>query len=117
MKFTQLSHQFVEYIPETLQPGIMYVSVQHSTVVHSCCCGCGREVVTPLAPSAWSLRFDGATVSIYPSIGSWNLPCQSHYVIRRNKILWATKWPARRTEAAKFGEGSTRRRTTRRRCG
>ena len=95
MRITQLKHEFVEYIPEVLKPGILYVSVQHSTLAHSCCCGCGREVVTPLSPAAWSLIFDGASVSLHPSVGNWNLPCQSHYIIRRNQVLWAKKWSQR----------------------
>jgi hypothetical protein len=28
-------------------------------------------------------------VTLHPSVGNWNHPCQSHYVIRDNQILWA----------------------------
>jgi hypothetical protein len=28
-------------------------------------------------------------VSMAPSIGNWNHPCRSHYVIRDNQVLWA----------------------------
>ena len=34
------------------------------------------------------LTFDG-TVTIWPSIGNWALPCQSHYIIDHGKIKWA----------------------------
>jgi hypothetical protein len=89
---TTLSHKFVECIPDTLEEGVLYVSITHSTAVHRCCCGCGCEVVTPITPIDWKLIFDGETVSLYPSIGSWNLPCRSHYWITHNRIEWAEDW-------------------------
>jgi len=64
-------------------------------------CGCGSEVVTPLSPAAWSLLFDGVSVSLHPSVGNWNLPCQSHYIIRRNQVLWAKKWSQRQIAAGR----------------
>lgn len=92
MKRSTIMHRFVEYIPEQLEEGVLYVSVQYSTAVHLCCCGCAREVVTPISPTDWSLTFDGRSVSLRPSIGSWGLPCQSHYWIRKNRVDWAKKW-------------------------
>lgn len=89
-----LTHEFVEHIPEVLQPGRIYVSVTYATAVHKCCCGCGHEVVTPLSPTDWTLIFDGRTVSLDPSIGNWSFPCQSHYWIRRNTVKWAPRWSA-----------------------
>lgn len=79
---------FVASLPAELEPGVLYVSAQFSTAAHSCACGCGREVITPLSPVQWVLTFDG-TVSVSPSIGNWALPCQSHYVIDRGTIRWA----------------------------
>jgi hypothetical protein len=87
-----LRHQFVEYIPDDLEDGTLYVSVPFATAIHKCCCGCGRQVVTPLSPTDWKLIFDGVSVSLDPSIGNWNFPCQSHYWIRRNAVSWAPRW-------------------------
>ena len=87
-----LAYEFVEFIPDELKERTLYISPTYSTAVHKCCCGCGREVVTPLSPTGWQLTFDGKTVSLYPSIGSWSLPCQSHYFIMKNKVIWARKW-------------------------
>lgn len=28
-------------------------------------------------------------VTLHPSIGNWGFPCRSHYLIRRNKVVWA----------------------------
>jgi hypothetical protein len=87
-----LTYEFVEFIPEKVKEGTLYISCTHCTAIHKCCCGCSREVVTPLSPTGWQLTFDGKTVSLYPSIGSWSLPCQSHYFITKNKVIWAPKW-------------------------
>lgn len=37
------------------------------------------------------MTFDG-TVSMWPSIGNWALPCRSHYIIDRGTIRWARKF-------------------------
>ncbi|MBV8272593.1 MAG: hypothetical protein JO067_10000 [Cupriavidus sp.] len=92
LKYKELEPRFVTTIPRPLEGGVLYVSMEYGTVVHSCCCGCGQEVVTPLTPTDWSLTFNGETVSLWPSVGSWNLPCQSHYVIKGNKVLQAGAW-------------------------
>ena len=89
---TRLSHKFVDFIPDVLEEGVLYVSLTYGTVSHRCCCGCGREVVTPLTPTDWKLIFDGETVSLYPSIGNWNFPCRSHYWIRKSRVEWAEDW-------------------------
>jgi hypothetical protein len=88
----KLTHKFVEFIPDTLDDGILYVSIAFGTVAHRCCCGCKREVVTPLTPTDWKLTFDGETVSLRPSIGNWNFPCRSHYWITKNRIEWAPSY-------------------------
>ena len=97
---TKLSHKFVEFIPDALETGVLYVSVAHGTAVHRCCCGCGSEVVTPLTPTDWKVIFDGETVSLHPSIGNWNFPCRSHYLIKHNRVEWAEDWSDRRVAAA-----------------
>jgi hypothetical protein len=87
-----LKHRFVQYLPETLEPGILYISLEYVTASHLCCCGCGEEVVTPLSPVGWRMTFDGETVSLRPSIGNWNLRCRSHYIIERGRIVVAAPW-------------------------
>ena len=98
-----LAHEFVDFIPDDLKDSTLYISFNYSTAVHKCCCGCGREVVTPLSPTGWQLIFDG-TISLYPSIGSWGLPCQSHYFITHNRVDWARKWSNKQVAAARARE-------------
>lgn len=87
-----LQHRFVQYLPETLEPGILYISLEYVTASHLCCCGCGEEVVTPLSPVGWRMTFDGETISLWPSIGNWNLRCRSHYIIDRGRVVVVASW-------------------------
>jgi hypothetical protein len=93
-----IKHQFVEYIPEILEPETLYISVEYATCSHLCLCGCGERVVTPLAPTEWQLTYDGDTVSLRPSIGNWSFDCQSHYWITRNRVRWAERWTRQKIE-------------------
>ena len=72
-RIKSLRLEFVSYVPEALDDGVLYVSTPFTTVVHRCCCGCGNEVVTPLDTTDWEMTFDGKSLS--PSIGNWGLAC------------------------------------------
>lgn len=98
---SRLRHEFVEYIPEGPENGVLYVSMPYATAVHNCCCGCGREVVTPFSPTDWKLLFDGESVSLTPSIGNWSFDCQSHYWIERDVVRWAGRWSREEVEAGR----------------
>ncbi|MEQ8353980.1 MAG: DUF6527 family protein [Kiloniellaceae bacterium] len=102
MKPLILSHEFVEAIPDKLEDHTIYISVGYATVVHKCCCGCGREVVTPLSPTDWKVIFDGASISLSPSIGNWSFDCQSHYWIVGNQVRWAEAWSSQQIEAGRL---------------
>ena len=103
-----LEYEFVEYIPEVLKERKLYISMIYATAVHECCCGCGREVVTPLSPTAWRLTFDGKSVSLYPSIGNWSLPCQSHYCITNSRVVWAPRWTKQQIASARAHEAKAK---------
>lgn len=105
---THISHQFVEFIPERLDEGVLYISKRYGTAVHKCCCGCGEEVVTPLNPADWSLRMDGNVITLSPSIGNWSYACQSHYWIRRSKVVWAGQMSQQRIEKGRALERATK---------
>lgn len=82
-------HEFVETVPAEREKGTIYVSIPFATAVHNCLCGCGAKVVTPIKPHKWVLTFDGETIGLDPSVGNWSFPCQSHYIIRRGKVIVA----------------------------
>jgi len=99
MQNTVIKHLFVTNLPDRLDPGVLYISIEYATAAHLCCCGCGVEVVTPLTPTDWNMTFDGETISLWPSVGNWNDACRSHYIIKRNQVIAALPWSDRRIEA------------------
>jgi hypothetical protein len=99
MRYPKLEHRLVDHIPEAVDPGVLYVCMNYATAAHQCCCGCGNEVITPITPTDWSLIFDGESFSLSPSIGSWTLPCRSHYFIDRGRVIEAPPWSERQVAA------------------
>ncbi|CAG9000908.1 MAG: hypothetical protein CENE_02915 [Candidatus Celerinatantimonas neptuna] len=89
MRVKQITPVFVEFIPDQIENGKIYISDEYEIAIHKCCCGCGEEVVTPLSPVDWQYKITSNGVSLFPSIGNWKYRCQSHYFIRDNGILWA----------------------------
>lgn len=87
-----IQHKFVEFIPNVIEDGVLYISIEYCTAIHKCVCGCGNEVVTPLSPIDWEITFDGKKVSLNPSIGNWSFECKSHYFIKKNQIRFAKTW-------------------------
>ena len=108
MQFKRLEHRFCKHIPESLEPGVLYVSIEYATAVHSCCCGCGEEVVTPFTPTDWTMMFDGQAISLRPSIGNWTLPCRSHYVVRDGRVIKAWPWTDKQIAAERRRDGAAK---------
>lgn len=96
-----LTHKFVEFIPRELEANTIYVSIPYATAIHSCCCGCGNRVVTPISPADWKLIFDGRSISLEPSIGNWSFPCRSHYWVRNNHVVWSDQWSDEEVDAVR----------------
>ncbi|WP_078669225.1 DUF6527 family protein [Chitinophaga eiseniae] len=103
-----LQHKFVEFIPDNIDDGVIYISINYCTAIHKCVCGCGNEVVTPISPTDWRLTFDRKTVSLHPSIGNWSFSCQSHYWIKNNKIQFATKWDSNEISINRQADSATK---------
>lgn len=96
-----IHHKFVEFIPDHLEEGIIYITIEYRTAVHKCVCGCGNKVVTPISPTDWRLTYDGQTITLYPSIGNWNFDCKSHYFITKNNIEFVRKWSNKEIESGR----------------
>ena len=107
-QFKRLEHRFCTHIPESLEPGVLYVSMEYATAAHSCCCGCGEEVVTPFTPTDWKMMFDGQAISLWPSVGNWTLPCRSHYVVRDGRVIKARPWTDKRIAAERRRDGAAK---------
>lgn len=81
--------QHVEMMPKELESGILYVSERFGTAAHLCACGCGTKIRTPLAPTEWRLRETPYGPTLRPSIGNWQIPCRTHYLITNGRVEWA----------------------------
>lgn len=110
-RLKQLNHCFVKSVPDRLEEGIIYVSMEYASAVHLCCCGCRSEIVTPLSPRDWELTYNGESVSLDPSIGNWSFPCRSHYWIKSNRVRWAGDISKRKIREAREYERIIRSRT------
>lgn len=108
MRTERFTLQRVHYMPKALEPGILYVSEQFGTAAHLCACGCGAKIRTPLGPTEWKVAESAAGPSLWPSIGNWQQPCQSHYIIAHGGVRWAEKWTPEQIAAGRRGEEARR---------
>lgn len=100
----------VEDMPEMLSQGVLYVSDEYEIACHLCACGCGSKVFTPLGPAEWAVTVRSGKPSLWPSIGSWALPCRSHYWITNGQIHWSTSWSDEQVESGRRFESAQRER-------
>lgn len=90
-KLSELEPVFVEFIDFELEQGKLYISERFGTAIHLCACGwCNEKTVTPFhnPQTGWSMTNIDAKVTLHPSIGNFKMPCNSHYWVRDNKIIW-----------------------------
>ena len=87
-----LQHKFVEFIPDVLEEGVIYISMVYKTAAHNCVCGCHGRVVTPISPTDWQLVYNGVSISLNPSIGNWNFACKSHYWLIKGQVKFCRDW-------------------------
>ncbi len=92
MRISTIRPAYIDSFPKILEDGVLYISWKFKTAAHRCACGCGTKIVTPLRPTEYKLYENRGKVTILPSIGNWNHPCRSHYVIRDSQIRWAGQW-------------------------
>lgn len=78
--------QIVNFMPEIIESDILYYSPEYEIACHLCACGCGNKVFTPTGNKGWKIDID--TITLSPSIRSFQLECKSHYFIRNGQIIW-----------------------------
>ena len=103
-KMTKIKLLQVHYIPKMLEPGVLYVSEEFGAALHLCACGCGSKVSTPIGPTDWTIKHTPSGPTLVPSVGSWQLPCKSHYWIREGRIDWYGAWTPEQIEAGRQAE-------------
>jgi hypothetical protein len=94
----------VHFMPKVLKPGVLYLSDEFGTAAHLCACGCGAKVRTPIGPTEWSIKEQTSGPTLWPSIGNWQRPCRSHYVIERGEVVWAPAWSDAQVRAGRANE-------------
>lgn len=99
----------VHYMPKELKPGLLYVSEEFNVAGHLCACGCGNKVITPLGRVGWSFTDTKKGPTLWPSIGSWQLACKSHYWITGGDVRWAEQWSLAEIESGRRAEEERRR--------
>lgn len=88
MKITHLKTQHVEFMPEIVEEGVIYVSLKYGTAIHLCACGCKGQVVTPFRGLlAWDMTEDHDGVTLKQSIGNQSWPCRSHYHVTNGAVI------------------------------
>lgn len=92
---------FVESIPDTLEPGVLYISERFRVTQHLCACGCGSVVNASLSPARWSLQVADGAVTMTPSFGNFSFDCKSHYWIRNNRIIPAATYTEEEIQEAR----------------
>lgn len=77
---------FVEFIPpkEEMLEAHIYISQVYETSIHLCLCGCKNQTVLPFSKGWWDMTINNEKVSFSPSIGNFQFPCNSHYIITNN---------------------------------
>lgn len=93
-------------MPKQLEPGILYYTEEFRTCAHLCACGCGAKVRTPISPVEWTITESDKGPSLYPSVGNWQLKCQSHYWINAGKVKWASQWTEEEILSGRLAEQS-----------
>ena len=89
MKVKKYKIEFCDTIPKKINEGILYICINCNVIVHKCACGCGEKTVTPLDKiNGWTMKYDGQSVTLRPSIGNFNFNCKSHYFITENRVEW-----------------------------
>jgi hypothetical protein len=109
MKLKTITVLHVEFMPKQLEPGILYVSEKYGAAAHLCACGCGEKIRTPLGSTEWAVSGAASRPSLWPSVGNWQKPCRSHYIIGNGKIVWCGNWTPEQIAAGRYSEEIRRR--------
>lgn len=90
MKVSEIKPMYVEFMPDELEEGVLYISERFELAMHLCACGCGEKTVTPIGSGRWVVTKVNEQISLRPSIGNWSgeSPYHAHYYITNNKIEW-----------------------------
>ena len=86
LRKVEIKPEYVNMMPliDDMEENTLYISEEYGVAIHRCLCGCGSPTITPLGSHGWSITEKEGKVSMVPSIGNFNFPCRSHYIITKN---------------------------------
>ena len=91
---SHFTYVIVKEIPISLEPGIIYIEGEKShfwVAAFICPCGCKQPIYLNLLKEAsphWKIKFHfWNKITICPSVNR-TVGCKSHFIIRKNKVLW-----------------------------
>lgn len=80
-------YQLVDRIPTDMREGVVYHTEEFELAGLLCACGCGHRI-TVLVPDSHQVWDEGGFATIRPSVGVFDAPCKSHYVISAGDVQW-----------------------------
>ena len=80
-------YQLVDRIPTEMREGVVYHTEEFELAGLLCACGCGHRI-TLLVPDSHEVRREAGYATIRPSIGVFDSPCKSHYLISGGDVQW-----------------------------
>ena len=107
-KLAKFKLERVHFMPSELKQGVLYFTEEFSTAAHLCACGCGSKIRTPIGPTEWLIEDSVEGPTVRPSIGNWQRPCKSHYLITRGQVVWSNEWSPEQIEAGRRHEEQRR---------
>jgi len=95
-------YKLVDRIPMQMEEGVVYHTEEFELAGLLCACGCGHRI-TLIVPDSHEVWDDGGYATIQPSLGVFDAPCKSHYVIRAGKVQWLPAFSG--SQATKIMQG------------
>ena len=87
-KRVEIEPIYTETLPDVseMEENKIYISKKYNCTGHRCFCGCGLLTILPIGKKhGWTLtEQDNGQVSFHPSVGNYQYPCKSHYIIYKN---------------------------------
>lgn len=80
-------YQLVDRIPTQMREGVVYHTLEFELAGLLCACRCGHRI-TLLVPDSHQVWDEGGCATIRPSVGVFDAPCKSHYVISAGDVQW-----------------------------
>lgn len=80
-------YRLVNRIPKQMEESIVYHTEEFELAGLLCACGCEHRI-TLIVPESHRVWDEGGYATIQPSVGVFDAPCKSHYVIRAGNVQW-----------------------------